>query len=80
MIQATLRDIETYAALKSWMDEKGYAPSFRQLGDILHLESTSTVHKRLQRLADMRWISYEASAARTIRIIACPPFFEEGAA
>ena len=42
----------TLTVLRAYIEENGFAPSVRELGEILGLSSPSSVHTRLQRLVD----------------------------
>lgn len=51
------------------IEEKGYAPSVRELGDMVGLKSTSTVHAHLQRMNDDGLIVSEIDKPRAIKVV-----------
>jgi repressor LexA len=67
-MQATDNDRETLAQLKRLTVEKGYPPSVRELGAALGLSSTSPVHRRLDRLVWLGWVTRVRNQPRTLRI------------
>lgn len=46
-----LEDV-TLRVLREYIEQNGFAPSVRELGDLLGLSSPSSVQTRLQRLVD----------------------------
>ena len=69
MKHLTRRQRDVLQALIGFVNEKGYAPSIRELGDITGLRSSSTVHDYLERLETRGYITREPSNPRTIRIL-----------
>lgn len=64
--------VEILAQIQKSMDEKGWAPTVREIGTALGLSSTATVHHHLARLARDGFISKGTgnvqSNTRTLRI------------
>lgn len=52
----TKKDQEILDFIKKYMVEKGTTPTIREIGDAVHLYSSSTVHKHFQRLVDKGYI------------------------
>lgn len=50
------------------LEEKGYAPSIRELGEMVGLKSPSSVHKHLLKLHDEGLIVYETDKQRAISV------------
>lgn len=65
----TNRQSEVLKCISDFIKEKGYSPCIRELGELLGLSSTSTVHKHLQTLVDKGYITYVSNMSRTIRVI-----------
>ena len=61
--QKVLRAIEEFIA------EKKYSPTIRELGIILNLKSTSTVHRHVERLKRLGYISSNTTSPRTIIVL-----------
>lgn len=55
-MNATKQGIEMRAKIKqaiiSYMEKHGYAPTIREIGDMVGLSSTSSVHNHLMRMID----------------------------
>jgi repressor LexA len=58
-----------YDYIKSHILEKGYPPSYREMGDAVGLSSTNTVHTHVHKLLEKGVISMEDYKPRTIRIL-----------
>jgi len=56
-------------AIKEYIDEKGYSPSFRELGQIVNVNSSATVQYHINILKEKGYIDYIPRQNRTIRII-----------
>ncbi|MCL6458878.1 MAG: transcriptional regulator [Gorillibacterium sp.] len=65
----TYRQRGILEALVTYIDLNHYAPSFRELGKIVGLKSSSTIHVHLENLAKSGYIEWEASKPRTIRLV-----------
>lgn len=55
--------------IKSEVEEKGYPPSVREIGNAVGLQSSSTVHGHLRRLEKMEYIRRDPSKPRAIEIL-----------
>ena len=55
--------------IESYIEENGYAPSVREIGQAVDLKSTSTVHGHLNRLEKKGLLHREAMKPRTIDVI-----------
>lgn len=51
------------------VQEKGYAPSVREIGKAVNLRSTATVHGYLARLSDNGYIKKEENKGRTLKLL-----------
>ena len=56
-------------AIEKSVDEKGYAPSVREIGKEVGLSSTATVHGYLERLQDTGYIRKEDNKGRTLKLL-----------
>jgi repressor LexA len=56
-------------AIKNYIDTKGYAPTFREVGKTVNLSSTSTVHNHIKKLLEEGYISMEKGSSRSIRVL-----------
>lgn len=65
----TKRQTEVLNAIINYMDEKGYAPSFREVGELLHLASSSTVFNHMESLKKKGYVTWEPTQPRTLRIL-----------
>jgi SOS-response transcriptional repressor LexA len=55
--------------IHSYIEEHGYAPTIREIGNAVYLASTSTVHGHVQRLVDRGLLSKEAMLPRTVGVV-----------
>ena len=56
-------------AIEKSVQEKGYAPSVREIGKEVGLRSTATVHGYLSRLQDTGYIKKEDNKGRTLKLL-----------
>ena len=56
-------------AIEKSVEEKGYAPSVREIGKEVGLSSTATVHGYLARLQDTGYIRKEDNKGRTLKLL-----------
>ena len=56
-------------AIKDYIDENGYSPSFRELGKIVNINSSATVQYHINKLKEKGYIDYIPNQRRTIRVI-----------
>lgn len=55
--------------LTNFQDEHGYPPSIRQIGESIHVDSTSLIDYYLTQLQEMGYIQREKHVSRSIRIL-----------
>lgn len=58
-----------YDAIKGFIKEFGYAPTIREIGEIVNLKSPSPVFKHLLALEEKGYITQIKGKSRTIRIV-----------
>ena len=56
-------------AIEKSVEQKGYAPSVREIGKEVGLSSTATVHGYLSRLQDTGYIKKEDNKGRTLKLL-----------
>lgn len=66
---STERKAEIYEVIKSFLMEKGYPPSVREIGSIVGLKSSSTVHGYLSQLEDDGKIRRDPTKPRAIDLV-----------
>lgn len=64
----TLRQYAILGFLVDYVDERGYPPSVREIGDGVGLTSTSSVHYQLQVLHDLGWLRVDPGSSRAIDV------------
>ena len=69
----TEKEREMYQYICKVMEEKGYAPSVRDIQNALSIKSTATVHSYLNKLEDKGYIQKEQGKSRTLRVGADTP-------
>ncbi|MFR0569636.1 transcriptional repressor LexA [Bifidobacterium apri] len=67
------RQRQVLDAIRSHVAEHGYAPSFREIGDLVGLKSPSSVKHQLQVLADRGYIRIGAKKGRAIELVESQP-------
>ncbi len=55
--------------IEKQVNEKGYAPSVREIGKAVGLKSTATVHTYLSKLSEKGYIKKEDQKGRTLRLL-----------
>lgn len=65
----TKRQQDVFNALESYIKEKGHAPSYRKLGEIMNLKSSSTVSAYLTKLKQAGYVTWEEGCPRTLTIV-----------
>jgi len=60
---------QIYDYIKESINGRGYPPAVREIGDMVNLKSTSSVHSHLKKLEDMGYIRRDPTKPRTIEII-----------
>ena len=53
----------------SYIEEKGYAPSVRELGEMVGLKSTSSIHAHLLKMNEEGVIVSEIDKPRAIKVV-----------
>ncbi|AWX20956.1 transcriptional regulator [Bacillus subtilis] len=69
MRKITERQFETLQVIEKYINEKGFAPTYRELMDLLGLTSTSTVKGLLDALRRKEYITWEQGLPRTLKIM-----------
>lgn len=65
----TRKQMEVLATIKEFIKLHGYSPSFREIADLVHLASPSTVYGHLGQLKKKGFINWEPTQPRTIQIL-----------
>ncbi len=68
MQSLTDKEREMYQYIARVMEEKGYAPSVRDIQNALAIKSTATVHSYLNKLEEKGYIQKEQGKSRTLRV------------
>jgi repressor LexA len=55
--------------IENYIKENGYSPSVREIGELVGLRSSSTVHRYLEKLKSKGYISKIGNSPRTLKII-----------
>ncbi|WP_052256565.1 transcriptional repressor LexA [Salinicoccus sp. YB14-2] len=63
------RQKQIYQFIKRTVQEKGYPPSVREIGNAVGLQSSSTVHGHLAKLQDKGYIKRDPTKPRAIEIV-----------
>lgn len=66
----TARQIDFLNAIQSYWDLHGYAPTVREIGGVLRLTSTNSVHQMLCRLRNGGLVTWNPSISRALRLTA----------
>ncbi|MGM9663053.1 MAG: transcriptional repressor LexA [Oscillospiraceae bacterium] len=64
---------KVYDYLAAFIEERGYPPSVREIGEALDLRSPSTVHFHLKHLAELGYIEKDAGKGRAIALTKAAP-------
>lgn len=64
----TERQQQILNAIASYVNEKGYSPTVREIADMVGIKSSSTLHAHLQRLEKKGYITKERGKPRTITV------------
>lgn len=65
----TDRQKQIYQFIKTTVNEKGYPPSVREIGNAVGLQSSSTVHGHLAKLQEKGYIKRDPTKPRAIEVI-----------
>ena len=60
---------EVLEAIEKFIKENGISPTVRELGDMVGLSSTSTIHGHIKRLKKKNLITYNSGSPRSIKLI-----------
>ncbi len=63
-----VRQIEILKFIISFLEEFGYPPSIREIGNGVNLASTSTVHQHLKKLEELGLIKRNPTLPRAITV------------
>lgn len=58
-----------YDIIKKFIEENGYSPTIREIGEIANLNSTSTVYQHLIALENKGYITTKIGKSRTIKVV-----------
>ena len=65
----TEKQEKIYNIIKEFINENGYAPTVREIGEIAKLNSPSTVFTHLLNLKNKGYINYVEGKPRTIKVV-----------
>lgn len=68
MKELTRQQQAVYDYVKSYIEEKSYPPTIREIGAAVGLSSTSTVHSHVKTLIDKGYLVSSPSTQRTIAL------------
>lgn len=71
----SVKQLTILAFLKDEIDEKGYAPSVREICEAVGLKSTSTVHSHLIKLEKHGYIRRDPTKPRALAILKAPRLY-----
>lgn len=69
MKELSERQKQIYQFIKRTVQDKGYPPSVREIGNAVGLQSSSTVHGHLAKLEDKEYIRRDPTKPRAIEIV-----------
>ncbi|MCY9097464.1 transcriptional regulator [Bacillus inaquosorum] len=69
MRKITERQFETLQVIENYIKEKGFAPTYRELMNLLGLTSTSSVKGLLDALRRKEYVTWEVGSPRTLKIV-----------
>ena len=65
----TKKQEKLYLAIKNFIEKNGYAPTIREINEIINIKSTSTTFTKLLQLQKKGYITYINGKARTIKLL-----------
>lgn len=68
-MSATEADLRTLAVIRSFIEERGYPPSVRDIASALGYSSSQYAHVRVKRLADLGLIRRDPKVPRSIVVL-----------
>ncbi|MEW5069626.1 transcriptional regulator [Bacillus subtilis] len=69
MRKITERQFETLQVIEKYIKEKGFAPTYRELMNLLGLTSPSTVKGLLDALRRKEYVTWEEGLPRTLKVV-----------
>ncbi len=69
MTRVTERQQSILSAIMEYTEKNKYAPSIRELCEMVGLRSSSTMHRHLENLKLLGLITWEPSFPRTIKVV-----------
>lgn len=63
------KELEVLNVIVEYIKQNEYAPSVREIGDIVGFKSSSTVHSYLKSLQDKGYIERKENFPRALRVI-----------
>lgn len=69
MKELTKKQATALECIKTFIQQRGYSPTTRELAEALGYQSSSSVHALLDKLAEKGYISKESGGPRTIRLL-----------
>lgn len=67
--ELTKKQEKVYLAIKNFIEKNGYAPTIREINEIINIKSTSTTFTKLLQLQKKGYITYINGKARTIKLL-----------
>jgi repressor LexA len=65
----TQRQFAVFAFIASFLEERGYSPSFEEIGNALKLTSSATVHKHVENLAEKKgYLARDRNSSRSLML------------
>lgn len=68
-MRLTKRQKDIIIAIDTYVDEKGYPPSYRELTKMVGLKSASTVWEHLDNLKTKGYVSFIPGSPRTLTVL-----------
>lgn len=65
----TERQFEVLCHIKEYMEDNGYPPTVRELGERIGVASSATVHSHLQALHKKGFLEIKADSPRALRVV-----------
>lgn len=65
----TERQKEIFLAITRYIEKEGISPTVREIGNIVGLSSSSTVHKHIKVLESEGYIKMKKDSPRSIKIV-----------
>lgn len=68
-MKITIRQQGIIDAIVEYVEENNYPPTSREIGEIVNLKSSSTVHGHLSRLRRKGYLDWEEGKPRTLKVL-----------